>query len=1211
MTKPAHNVFKGLKAQSLAAFSLFLQCLGQDDFEYIHLESDKGEDFDLVFKDGHKIICESKARKAAFGFSNLKDLLATVSKKRSIAQNDQILVVCTNANEKLENILSHFKYYPAPFIHEFTKRGFPQNLIDYLNQVRIWRVKPNYNQEIIYALFDELSQVWLPSDRMEELISHILWKKIFCKSASGSKYTRREFFSELNQFRQKLVKEGGILDREARKNEDVLKDLLKALTDDSHYVWKPTIISQLSTQPDLLYFVLDRIQSLNLKYNDLSKWATLWNLNKIAHFSFRIFKIFSANLHTPENRKYVLNYIKSHINQLRGFYRIDFFIAESSEMLDKILSADPALTKEAFSLIKDLFTCQEPASLFITQQKDQRYERDKIGGRLENVYKNADLDLKNEIYDYILKTFDLINEVGSSDIHTPSNLYSVVRSHLEANSGDEFKKRCLSLVKAFSSQYARDFKRFKMVFKGWESAGSTGSFWGNNYSVSDRKFVEVILKPALSRYYEKKPEEAWQFIKQHCITSQKKVSKTRPDFLNRTTIPVVLKRYKNGNKKVSQEALAVLKEFILSTKGIPVKFELIYQSIRSDDFTDEQKWELVQASLINKYGKIPITPFVEQIVTDLAKKNHSAARNTLKEWFKNPAYFKKNRIVDNAIPNIEAFLESDLTLAILLFEQFISNETFINKKDEFDTYDAAVVLQKILEKNYGKGLAILEKLLLIEKPTINQQILISHGFFHHRDPNDKGDTVALTRIFKNYVKPHLARFSDPTYLTHSHSRASFLQFARKLAISDLINEALIIVKAFIKDPDPYPPGKDPEDPEGKYNEQKRIEEKGECPSTITSVRGHTAWTLASFPAVPSRTFMPEIIQLTVRLLDDPNWYVKHMACFSLTNLARNRLSVMPPEKKTLFLDLNNNQEEALRTAKKIEEMSFKFLGEVAKASKNVQKALAESVLSPFGHIRSLNQNDAERILKLIEHATVPLREQFAPFLLYLAEFRGGSSVYQNWPWHVQGYYDDLREFDDSMFKKILEIWTVDGPAEIRAKLAWEYWALIQEAYKDQFENHFSIALKYLNLAAKKYEHGVFENIYRFIDDCIDARFDECFALWQKCLRTEKAFFDKDGFDPYKMHWWPHHYNGRILLLIKERLGDEEFLDWLEFLASYPEGSRLEDLRSAVELLVDLPPIHDSVIKKIFDCLINERKEQNYCDLKDAWEHKNTGATASP
>jgi hypothetical protein len=165
-------------------------------------------------------------------------------------------------------------------------------------------------------------------------------------------------------------------------------------------------------------------------------------------------------------------------------------------------------------------------------------------------------------------------------------------------------------------------------------------------------------------------------------------------------------------------------------------------------------------------------------------------------------------------------LESDLTLAIALFEQFISNDAFIKKKDEFDTYDAAVVLQKILERDYAKGLEILESLFLIENPTINQQILIGHGFFHHRDPNDKGDAATLTQIFNDYIAPHLKKFSNPAYLTHSHSRASFLQFARKLAISDLIGEALTIVKAFINDPNPYHQSKDPEDPEGKYNEQK-------------------------------------------------------------------------------------------------------------------------------------------------------------------------------------------------------------------------------------------------------------------------------------------------------------------------------------------------------------------------------------------------------
>jgi len=90
-----------------------------------------------------------------------------------------------------------------------------------------------------------------------------------------------------------------------------------------------------------------------------------------------------------------------------------------------------------------------------------------------------------------------------------------------------------------------------------------------------------------------------------------------------------------------------------------------------------------------------------------------------------------------------------------------------------------------------------------------------------------------------------------------------------------------------------------------------------------------------------------------------------------------------------------------------------------------------------------------------------------------------------------------------------------------------------------------------------------------------------------------------------MYWWPHHYNGRILLTIKEqpRAGDKAFIECLKFLSSYPEGSRLDGLREAVEELIKMPSKYNKMIGEIFDNLINKRKEVNYCDLKDAWMNK--------
>lgn len=1189
MSKKGQNNITGIEAQQWAALSLFLQYLSDPHFDHIQLEPPHFHDFNLVFKDGKKIICESKYHQIGFKHSDLNKILKATNKKHDVKGQDTILIFCLKVSRALESDVKMTRYFPEQYEKKFRKKEFRDKDIALISHVRFWKATSELNKIIVSALLADYLDYWIPAEDLTRLVNTI--KQQFYDAASkGKTFSRLELASKVAVWKDEIVKKTGHYDTEKRKTERIVKELIKALRSNANPVWAEYNIAALSTQPHLLHFVFQRLQKVT-KIN-LRKWDRLWKLNRIYGFSFNVFRIFSNNLNSIENRRYVLEYIKNNVESLRGFYRLDFFIIGAVDLIKKIIFKDTSIVKEAFQSIKNLLADVTEEILYVKNNADRNYQKEQIASVLKDIYDKADSTTQNDIVDYVSNTFDLIN----IDRKTPGAIYSILYMNLTKD-WKKFSTRFDELTKLLIKQYGNFFKG--KLHNGWDHIGSTGSFMGRNYHVNDRKIVEAILKPALNQFYQKKPQAAWQYIKEYCITSQKRISPTRPDFLNRSAIPVILEQFKSKNKKVAKKAFEILKEFILSSNGIPVKFELIYQTIRGDDFTDDQKWQLVKVSLDK--CNIPITPFVEQIVTGLANKGHVEARETLKGWFENPKYFGAAKMVDYAIPNIEAFIEADLPFALTLFEKFISNPKFIHGEDEFEAYDASVVLQTFLERNYTKGLGILKKLLNIDKPSINQQILISHGFFRHRDPNDKSDPKILSQIYKEYVKPQLNKFRNSKYLTHSHSRTSFLQFARKLALNGLIKEALEIVNMFINDPNPYLPGEDPEDPENIYNEQKQIED-GKEPSTITSVRGWCAWTLASCPAIPSRKFIPKIQKLTEQLLKDPNWYVKHMACFSLKQLVRNRLSVMPPEKKILYLDLYNDKSDALKRAKDFETLAFKLLEEVSNSTENIQKALTSSVLPSFDHIRALSQKDAERFLKIIQGAAVPLKAQSAPFLIYLAEFRNTNTAYKEWPWRVPGYYDDLGDFDDTCFKGVLEEWVTRGPKEVRTRLSWELRALIQEAYEEKFEMHFPIALKYLELASHDYEHRVFENIYSFIDDCIDIYFEECFSLWKKCLKTEKSFFDK-MFNSYEMYWWPYHYNGRILLKVKKQHGDEALLKWLEILSSYPKGSRLEDLRPAVELLVDMPSKYTKQVKMIFDHLINARKELSYCDLKEAWERK--------
>ncbi|MBL8208981.1 MAG: hypothetical protein JNM09_32560, partial [Blastocatellia bacterium] len=92
------------------------------------------------------------------------------------------------------------------------------------------------------------------------------------------------------------------------------------------------------------------------------------------------------------------------------------------------------------------------------------------------------------------------------------------------------------------------------------------------------------------------------------------------------------------------------------------------------------------------------------------------------------------------------------------------------------------------------------------------------------------------------------------------------------------------------------------------------------------------------------------------------------------------------------------------------------------------------------------------------------------------------------------------------------------------------------------------------------------------------------------------------------------YNGQILLKIGEKAGINELITWTEFLSQYPEGARLEDLRTAVESIVECTTLSADQIKfvdSIFDNLINRRKEITYSDLKEIWVKKNSNKQHKP
>jgi len=178
MSKQGQPNYKGINFQAWGAMALFLQYLRDPSFSYIQLEAPEFEDFNLVFNDGRKIICESKDWKRSFSFSHLKMILQSVLKKNILQDNDEILVICTKLDRMLKDKVHNMKYWGNLVASEFQKRGFKNTEIAILDRVRFWEIPTKKTHLVAYSLFSELLDFWLPQDELE--LTHLLLLSSFC-----------------------------------------------------------------------------------------------------------------------------------------------------------------------------------------------------------------------------------------------------------------------------------------------------------------------------------------------------------------------------------------------------------------------------------------------------------------------------------------------------------------------------------------------------------------------------------------------------------------------------------------------------------------------------------------------------------------------------------------------------------------------------------------------------------------------------------------------------------------------------------------------------------------------------------------------------------------------------------------------------------------------------------------------------------------------
>lgn len=964
---------------------------------------------------------------------------------------------------------------------------------------------------------------------------------------------------------------------------------INQIIESKKYLQNKGMILDFLKDRELRYYFLNKLPK---KFDDLRKIRFLLEELVKDERPYELFKVLEESIN-EKNNLFIVEFLERYYEQLEEKLREGLFQEESLVIAQKILSQYPDNVNEIFNFIKGVLTVRGEEYKKFKTKREHRREKELISQLLEkkfSLYKEKKENQKiKKIITLIDKHFNLVGDDGEFVMYTPNNIFKILKDYIDIDSKNNFKKVVNLIIEQENLGYKEGHQ-----FNGWELMGGGISQSGDQFSINDRHFISYALQPALENHYEIDKDKAWKFIAENCISRTKEeVSKERPDFLNRSVISILLKEYESGVHK--QEAFEILSDFIKMPKGIPHKADLIFQVLKELKINDEDKWVLIEVSL-DTYNRLPINVFVEQITTELAVKGYQKATDTLQEWAKNPQYLKQQGGLGefNIIGNISKLLSEELTVneGIKLLKDYLSSDAFKNDLDRFDAFEVGRDIARAIQNKPNEGLSILFDIYKNPVLTINQQTALTSSI---RDI-DKSRAELLVKIYREFLLPILKDLGNDITnigkkISHKHARENIVEFANKLAKAKKFDETLEIIRIFINDSDPCTPSKvDPEDPKGKFDYHKKIID-GEDTNIMTTVRGHVCWVLHQFAVLGGRKYIPEIVNLVDQLHEDPNYYVRQQVCFPLLELARVRHTVLPHNHSERFLPKE--------IADEIERIAFDML-----INKENQKLMAvmKSLTRVFSYIRSLDEKRAFKVVNILRNCGFDeVISESAPIFIFFAEFR--KEAFKDPQWEYLGKYNDYK------FKKLLEDLLREGSTDMKNSLAWHLWKLTKEAVPDKadiknivkYTSAFKISHRYLNILADSYDPKTFTNIYNFIQDNINKRFEECYRLWEKCLKKEKPVLEKltkEG-KVHKIYWWPFHDNGEILTLIKEKGRIKELLDSFEFLLGYPKEVNVGDIRGAVKILEELPQEYRDRVNKIFDKLVV--RNPSFYDIREKWK----------
>jgi len=1184
------QLFKGINTQTKASLLLFLSSLRNPEFESAVLQDKRWERFNLNFESGKKIVCEFGHYNETIATANLKTIIEKIASYDSyISSSDDIVIACSSVTQQLIANIEELKSNPLSASGKFLRYGFDNYEIRLIAKTRFFELSARDITKEIYATLYDLVGIWQPKKDLENGVAKTLIRNLYLASKEGALFEREGLVARIEEEREQLKINRAIKPNANKASQSRQQSLLRDIAlgkksiESIKKVDKPALISQ----PDRAFYFLEQIRDCRF---DVAAWRDIWPVFLKGQYISTLFYVFHNNIDARYKAEFILEFFMLD-EVLETLTRDPFILSEVLDMSHKIIFRYPGISGNVLELITKVL--DEKSSEYkeiISLDNDKTL----IAGLLKDIYfiyrRQGNETKAREIISVIGSYFNLVADDSLVATYAPDELFLILYDYINLS----FHENFLEVTRLISRQLEERYEALSAGrFKGWEFEINGANLKEVSLADSDKHFITMALQPALERYYNAHPEDAWEFINENCISrDEESVSKKRPDFLNRAALSVVISEYEGGMH--GEEALAILKDFVAMRKGVPHKAGLIFRSLAEADLTDEKRWGLIKAG-IESNGGLPRFVQEEQITMDLAAKGHEEAVRTLMRWSRNDEYVRRQRLGEAGIVGAISRLldeESTFKMAVNILEEYLSTPSFKEYLSSHRAENLAKAVAKIIGFEPEKGLSILAAVYKSENLTTNQQIIICSSLSHLPDDNDR----LILNAYKTFLQPTLdglgACREVEKKFTSSLARESIVRFAGKLAKNKNFNEALTLIRTLAEDSDPLTINRK-DDPQGRFNYHERIK-IGQDVSEVGTVRGRVCVALKELIVLDARSYIPEVVSLVEKLCRDPNYYVRKHACVPLLELVKMKDFSLPGIRIGRFLDKE--------TSKKVEGLAIEMLDSAMESVKSGDKpiALLKSLAHVLRHVKSLNEEKAWKLVSTIKYCGFEdVVSEFARAFIFFAELR--DSTFHGVRRRQVG------EFNKAPFKELLEDLISNGSPKVKRQLSWEFWALVKEPAsangnarsKLNYDGAFNVSLKYMTMLSQAYDTVIYKNIYRFVRDNMDSKLEECYELWYACLKKERKYLNDniDARNLSQMQTLPFYNNGALLEKLFEKNDRDKFLRSLEYLIQYPLEVSLGDIDRAVRLLQEFP-IDDKKAKRVFGRVVS--RNPRYEELRQEW-----------